>query len=187
MGIKAVSRTDAYGRSLIYRAVKSSSHAALQVLLSLGAPVDVGNLDNGWSPLALAAWMGNSLAIDCLLEHGADADFKQHTYSWTPLIAAASKGDIQLCHKLIDHGANLLSARLQLENASVKCFDIDAMFEILQALERERKGAVISKSECGKLLNCDRSECTVYFCVDVSSTARKLVPGALSLVDRAID
>jgi ankyrin repeat protein len=90
--------TDPLGRTPLLLAVRTSNHEAMKLLLHMGAPVDKGNILNGWSPLLLASWKCDVAAMEMLIAHGADVDRQCHGVSrFSPLAAAALCEDLDAC------------------------------------------------------------------------------------------
>jgi len=104
---EVLSETDKVGRTPMYLAVRTSNHQAMKLFLRLGAPINAGNVSNGWSPLLLACWMRDMEAMEMLIAHGADVDHQCSGESgFTPLAAAAAREDLEVCGILIAAGAS---------------------------------------------------------------------------------
>jgi ankyrin repeat protein len=137
------------------------------MLLKMGAAIDVGSSRSGWSPLTLAAWMGNALAVACLLEQGADPDHDGggSCDGWSPLVAAATAGFGQICQQLLEQGASLALAKQALKSGSVPCCRQDAALRVLGDADRAGKGLspegldVQSASKCLCDLCTQRTGC----------------------------
>jgi len=157
--MSALTAKDVFGRTLVYRAVRNKHYNALSCLLTLGAPVDDGNLFSGWSPLMLAAWMGNAQAVSILLAHGADPDFARNSGGWTPLLAAASSEHREVFYQLLDHGACLFNAKRQVKDAPNRCCDYEVMSHVLDQIKRERLRWTLRSNPtaiaCNEAVNCD--------------------------------
>jgi ankyrin repeat protein len=102
---------DAYGRTPLYLAVRTSNHTAMKMMLSLGADVDAGSAESGWSPLILACWLQDAVAMEILIGHGANLDHRCNTHcNFTPLTAAAAAQCLPTCRMLLAAGAGGLRA-----------------------------------------------------------------------------
>ena len=77
----------------------------VQYLLEQGADKDKV-MNEGASPLWMAAQEGHLAVIQCLLEHGADVN-KTRTNGMTPLHAAALNGHAEVLTCLMNWGASL--------------------------------------------------------------------------------
>lgn len=84
---------DEHGRTLLYIACKSGFYDMCKLLLQMGAPINVRQVD-GSTPLHGAAYFGHQLVVGLLLEHGAKIDV---TNKWghTALIECVPGSEMQ--------------------------------------------------------------------------------------------
>jgi hypothetical protein len=116
---KALHDTDKFGRTPLHHSVRRDNHEASVVLIRLGASIDSGNISSRWSPLMLAAWVGNHRAACLLIENGADVDYACGS-GWTPIGAAAVAGNIDMIRLLMDYGADLAWAKEELKHLAAR-------------------------------------------------------------------
>jgi hypothetical protein len=106
-----LSTPDKYGRMPLYLAIKTAQHSAAELLLHLGADINAGICETGWSPLLLACWMKDVTAVELLIAHGADVDHCCKTSAnFTPFAAAAAAQCLQACRLLVAAGASATNA-----------------------------------------------------------------------------
>merc|ERR1712032_127527 len=83
-------------------------HSAVRMLLGLGADVDAGSSQSGWSPLVVASWVRDNAGVEILVAHGASVDHRCSTgCNFTPLSAAAASESFPICSALFAAGANV--------------------------------------------------------------------------------
>ncbi|MBY6035742.1 ankyrin repeat domain-containing protein [Fictibacillus nanhaiensis] len=93
----------------LHKAVMDGNLEEVHGLL-LDEQVDVNELQDGWSPLHLAAHFGHTELVALLLKNGADVQLKSHNeMANTPLhAAAANKSNRQeMLLLLVSHGASI--------------------------------------------------------------------------------
>lgn len=70
-----INSADCYGQNALYLAVKRGNKETVEVLLKLGAQINIQD-KNGLSPLMVAAFLGNHEICQILLSNGADLKLK---------------------------------------------------------------------------------------------------------------
>jgi len=156
-----VNQWDEFGRTPLFLAVKERQHSALLALLDLGADIDAGSNQTGWSPLLMASWIQDNASVEILVAHGASVDHRCSTpCNFTPLSAAAVSKSLAICSVLCAAGANveyaldLLLASDFAAQEEVAGFIAESAAFVVKASERH--GPII----IGKLLE-DMDELTV--------------------------
>ena len=86
-------------------AAEHEQHRCLNLLISLGAPVD-GASHEGWTPLLEAASFGTEACVSALCDAGASVNLANGVGE-TPLMAAASGDSLACVAALIKYGARL--------------------------------------------------------------------------------
>ncbi|XP_071476528.1 uncharacterized protein [Diadema antillarum] len=100
---------DRNGQTAAHHACKNGSAGCLGAILRY-SQVDVNlNIRNyeGYTPLHLAAMIGNPTLVTMLLEKGADLNSKDSKNGWTPLFHAVTNQDTKLVHKMLSSGAEV--------------------------------------------------------------------------------
>ncbi|XP_041471085.1 uncharacterized protein LOC121420494 isoform X1 [Lytechinus variegatus] len=100
---------DRNGQTAAHHACKNNTERCLGTLLKY-TEVDVNlNIRNyeGYTPLHLAAMVGNPTLVTMLLEKGADINSKDSKNGWTPLFHAVTNQDTKLVHNLLSSGAEV--------------------------------------------------------------------------------
>jgi hypothetical protein len=121
-------------------------------LLTEGTPVDArGKGNEGWTPLAWAAFKGHKETCQFLLDYKAQADAK-NKHNETPLTLAAMSCDKDICHLLIN---SILDRSILLPGAMITFLGIKKFHksaglklierEIIKQIVREAKNAVAPK------------------------------------------
>lgn len=88
----------------LWTAVRANDPGELRRLLAEGAAIDAQD-HRGYSPLMLAAYLGNAEAFDLLLDRGADPNTAD-SFGNTVLMGAAFKGHVAMVLRLLALGAD---------------------------------------------------------------------------------
>lgn len=96
------------GKTLLHLAIDIAHEGLIRLLLQNGADAETANND-GWRPLATAAWDAPSLLLcaEILLEHGANVDSINEQNGQSALHICALQGYFDMAKKLLDHGAQV--------------------------------------------------------------------------------
>lgn len=97
-------RANQHGEQPLQLAALQSQKAAVEWLLSKGAPVNVDARTGAWTPLHYAAFAGQQELVTTLLDKGANIDARAPNGS-TPLMAAIYEGKSTVAEYLIRQGA----------------------------------------------------------------------------------
>lgn len=117
----------------LWSAAKDNDAAELGRLLDAGADIDAVD-HRGYSPLMLAAYVGNAEAFDLLLARGADRDSADLAGN-SILMGAAFKGHLDMVRRLLAAGADVAAKN----HAGLDARGFAAMFgrgEVLELLTR---------------------------------------------------
>jgi ankyrin repeat protein len=134
----AVNNADSEDSTPLHYAIKKQNLEAVQLLVQLGANVNVPTTNASWknfTPLHRAVCSGNEKIVHCLLEHGAYVDVRAINNNvplkeLTPLYCAILGGYLKIVELLIRYEANInpfytplpLLAAVERENLPiVKC------------------------------------------------------------------
>jgi ankyrin repeat protein len=98
-----IAATNEMGQMLIHQAVMDGHGEMVEMLTSLGCPVDSRDLD-GWTPLHWAAFNGDSQMAALLLEKGADV-LSADQAGQTPLHLACMEDKPETAAVLLANGA----------------------------------------------------------------------------------
>ncbi len=106
-----LNQQDAYDRTPLFQAVLSRQPEVFEFLLTAGADVNLPDRE-GFTPLHLAAFLGQDGWVGELLDRGALADTQTNVFGYTPLHAAARGGHLKCAELLLAKGvrANLRDA-----------------------------------------------------------------------------
>jgi ankyrin repeat protein len=74
-------------------------------MLDRGANASVVMGDSGYTPLIIAAKVGNKVMAQTLLQYGAKPN-EQNAGGFTALMLAAARNDVDMIHLLVKAGAN---------------------------------------------------------------------------------
>ena len=103
--------------TLIVRASEHAPAASIELLIRLGASVDVWDdpktaIDTaiGYTPLHAAAWHGNRDAAAVLLKHGAKASVREAKYCATPAGWADYSGHAEVRDLILDGPIDIFDA-----------------------------------------------------------------------------
>ena len=97
-------KVDAFGRTLLHRAIQSGRSAEVHKLLEMGA--DVAKDYYGYTPLGRAVQAGHAEIVKTLLEAGADINAKDNSRR-TLLHNAAQGGHAEIVKTLLEAGADV--------------------------------------------------------------------------------
>lgn len=97
-----VNERDSCGQTLVYHAVQSNRHSAVECLIKYGAKVNMG----GHTPLHIAAHYGYDECAKVLLQHSAQIN-AQNSLGNTPLIVASIYKQVQIIRMLIESGCDV--------------------------------------------------------------------------------
>ncbi|MFK7972503.1 MAG: ankyrin repeat domain-containing protein [Bacteroidia bacterium] len=100
-----VETTDEAGTTLLGIAAAKNYEGIVSILLDLGADIDAIN-PGGQTPLARAAYYGNTAIVKQLLKAGANVNLSNARYHVTPLMAAAMGGQVETGSLLLHAGAD---------------------------------------------------------------------------------
>jgi len=95
------------GYTALHWAAKKNDKKAAQLLIDVGADVELRTCEGGWTPLHIAALHSNKQVAECLIAKGADPDAKNHNNDQTALSIAQKVGGIGFAECLIDGGASV--------------------------------------------------------------------------------
>jgi len=94
------------GFSALGLAVQDNRSNVAVAMLDRGANASVVMGDSGYTPLIIAAKVGNKVMAQTLLQYGAKPD-EQNTGGFTALMLAAARNDVDMVHLLTRAGANI--------------------------------------------------------------------------------
>lgn len=84
----------------LIRAVNDTDSVAVVRALERQPALANVELEAGWTPLHLAASIGNQAVCDALLSHHADPRARESVTNWTPALRASDSGHAALCEYL---------------------------------------------------------------------------------------
>lgn len=93
------------GMSALAKAVQGNHANAAVAMLDTGAKPSVVQGDSGYTPLIIAAKVGNKVLVQTLLQYGANPNEK-NAGGFTALMLAAARNDTDIIHMLIKAGAD---------------------------------------------------------------------------------
>lgn len=93
------------GFSALGLAVKDNRANVAVAMLDRGANASVVMGDSGYTPLIIAAKVGNKVMAQTLLQYGAKPN-EQNAGGFTALMLAAARNDVDMIHLLVKAGAN---------------------------------------------------------------------------------
>jgi len=93
-------------RAVINPAPMEGSIEITKLLLARGADIEARQ-EHGATPLACAAYAGNTESAKLLIEHGANIEAKLNDGETTPLLRAVSQEYVETAKLLLDKGANI--------------------------------------------------------------------------------
>ena len=102
---KDINAVNERGTTPLHRACEIGNLKVVERLLSLGAKVDVKDID-GYTPLHLASYCGYKKIVEKLLEVGADVNSLDKSKT-TPAYKACKKGKLDVLKKLLEAGADV--------------------------------------------------------------------------------
>ncbi|MBP7865103.1 MAG: ankyrin repeat domain-containing protein [Acidobacteria bacterium] len=101
-----LNQRDAYDRTPLFQAALSRQPAVFDLLLSAGADVNLPDRE-GFTPLHLAAFLGQDGWVGALLDRGAVMDTQTNVFGYAPLHAAARGGHLKCAERLLAKGVRL--------------------------------------------------------------------------------
>lgn len=107
VSLLAVAGCHAEPRSALHRAIAEERHDDVRLLLEQGADADHMDEADPWTPLMLAARMGDLDSMRLLLGRGADPNRQDLRNGWTPLLHAIHKNQRGAMALLLDSGAEV--------------------------------------------------------------------------------
>lgn len=91
----------------LFKAIRGGDTYTIRIVLNAGTDVVNGkDKTTGWSPLHIAARVGNTSVGESLLKRGADIDCAD-SKSWTALTHAVATGQMAFVKLLLERGADL--------------------------------------------------------------------------------
>lgn len=128
---------DSKGDTALFAAIKRGNHITVEVLLELGADVELFGLGSE-TPLVLAVSKGFANIARLLLEAGAKVNATNGCYD-TALIAAARTGDQGMVEMLLDHGADIDAGRFPFRLTATNVASRQEHAGILQLLSNHKR------------------------------------------------
>ncbi len=104
--LSSINQADSNGNTAIFWACRESKADILQLLLSAGADVNIGN-KSGDLPLTISAGEGDSLIVNLLLQSASILINKPDKKGWTALICASYHGHVDVAQLLLNAGADI--------------------------------------------------------------------------------
>jgi ankyrin repeat protein len=120
----------------LHKAVLRNDEKIVKLVIDGGADVNAKK-SNDWTPLLLAAKLGNLEVVNALLGKGANVDDKTSSkYQFTPLHLAARNGHNEVIEALLDKNANI-NARTEFEFTPLHLAADNGHLDAVQALLKD--------------------------------------------------
>ncbi|KAI7779460.1 hypothetical protein LA080_000840 [Diaporthe eres] len=115
-----------YQDHAVHEIVRSNQFDFLDKILDVRTRLLDKHLPGFRTPLAAAAWAGNTRSMELILDKGADINLRDRSGRLaTPLWIATSKGDLNMARLLVDRGADIeLMAQ---EFPTHRAFDVEKL------------------------------------------------------------